>query len=62
MTNSIQLHDNETVKVRKTTQTNADGRQVEQVNIEADNMNITLFGASDPNSDKDKTVNLEVTE
>lgn len=62
MTDSIQLHDNETVKVRKTTQTNPDGRQVEKVNIVADNTDITLFGASDPDSDKDKTVNLEVTE
>jgi len=56
------FHNEDKAKVYKTTQTNEDGRKVEKLKIETDNHDITIFGSKDNDSDKDKTINVEMGE
>lgn len=60
MTDTIKLHNIDKVRVHKTTQKNS--RDVEKVKIYTPEHEISLFGSKDENSDKDKTIKLEVTE
>lgn len=56
----VKEHQVDKVKVKKTTQNGS--REVEKVKVFADDLEISIFGSSDPESEKDATIDLEVIE